>query len=202
MRGGGHVGKLFPNLKLIPIILSVWAFRLGLSEDTQTGGQLSVLAEIGGPGSHREERGRGDPAPCQQPVTSPLLTNCFRHKSSNKPRTRDQDHCCPWSQAWLLGSPCHESRCSFPLFQLRLSDDNTSEPENLLRKPDMEGESRRLAMSQNDCINSAWLLGIFVSDRLLGYLTQLGPRLISAVILVLTSLAAVKKGSGPGLWKL
>ena len=64
----------------------------------------------------------------------------------------------------------------------------------------MEGESRRLVMSQNDCINSAWLLGIFVSDRLLGYLTQLGPRLISAaVILVLTSLAAVKKGSGPGL---
>ena len=42
------MGKLFPNLKLIPIILSVWAFRLGLSEDTQTGGQLSVLAEIGG----------------------------------------------------------------------------------------------------------------------------------------------------------
>ena len=63
----------------------------------------------------------------------------------------------------------------------------------------MEGESRRLVMSQNDCINSAWLLGILVSDRLLGYLTQLGPRLISAVILVLTSLAAVKKGSGPGL---
>ena len=54
-------------------------------------------------------------------------------------------------------------------------------------------------MSQNDCINSAWLLGIFVSDRLLRYLTQLGPGLISAAILVLTSLAAVKRGSGPGL---
>ena len=86
-----------------PIILSAGAFRLGLSEDTADRRQLSVLTEIGGASHPR----RGDPALCQQAVTSPLLTNCFRYKNFTKPRPRDQDHCCPWSLAL--------SRCSLPL---------------------------------------------------------------------------------------